>query len=184
MVNIINLVDLIILIIVLFNLFLGFKRGLIAELLTLIGLISAIFIAIFWYQNLSIFLLRQFKWNETLSSILSFIIIFIVIILCFRILETILSRITTFLLLNWINNLGGALFGFIRGAIIVSILLFLINFIPLPLQIRTQISESLLSKHLFNYLIIIYNSVREWLPKNFQFEVEFLRELYYQNISS
>ena len=92
-------------------------------------------------------------------------------------LETVLSRITDLLLLNWVNNLGGALFGFIRGAIIVSLLSFLLNFIPLPLEIRAQISESVLAKYLLNSLLIVYGHIREWLPANLQFEAEFLREL-------
>jgi len=149
----------------------------------LIGLVSAIFISIFWYHDLSVFLIKQFKWNQALSNILSFIIIFIVVILCFRILETILSRIVALLFLNWINNLGGSLFGFIRGAIIVSLLLFLVNFIPLPLEMRIQISDSILAKPLLDSLIITYNSIREWLPGHFQFETEFLREKLYQNIN-
>ncbi|MDY0382384.1 MAG: CvpA family protein [Atribacterota bacterium] len=179
---IINWVDLIILVIVLFNVFLGFKRGVIAELLTLIGLISAIFVSIFWYHDLSVFLIKQFKWNEALSNIISFIIIFLLVIFCFRILETLLNRIVDMLFLSWINNLGGVLFGFLRGAIIASLLLFLVNFIPLPLEIRIQLSDSVLAKYLLDGLIVIYNSLHEWLPEHFQFEAEILRENLFKNI--
>ena len=128
------------------------------------------------------FLIRQFKWNEALSNIVSFIIIFLLVIFCFRILETLLNRIVDMLFLSWINNLGGALFGFIRGAIIVSLLLFLVNFIPLPLEIRVQLSDSVLAKYLLDSVMIIYNSLREWLPEHFQFEAEILKENLYKNI--
>lgn len=139
--------------------------------------------AIFWFHDLSIFLIKQFKWNETLSNIISFIIIFIVVIFCFRILELILSKITALLLLNWINNLGGALFGFIRGAIIVSVLLFLSNFIPLPKEVKIQMTDSQIARYLMNSIIIIYNSLEEWFPEHFQFEFEVLKEKLYQNIN-
>lgn len=86
------------------------------------------------------------------------------------------------LFLSWINNLGGVLFGFLRGAIIVSLLLFLVNFIPLPLEIRIQLSDSILAKYLLDGLMIIYNSLREWLPEHFQFEAKYLREYLYKNI--
>ena len=86
------------------------------------------------------------------------------------------------LFLSWINNLGGVLFGFLRGAIIVSLLLSLVNFIPLPLEIRIQLSDSILAKYLLNGLMIIYNSLREWLPEHFQFEAKYLREYLYKNI--
>jgi uncharacterized membrane protein required for colicin V production len=86
------------------------------------------------------------------------------------------------LFLSWINNLGGVLFGFLRGAIIASLLLFLVNFIPLPLEIRIQLSDSVLAKYLLDGLIVIYNSVHEWLPEHFQFEAEILRENLFKNI--
>ncbi len=145
-------------------------------------MVLAIFVAIFWYRELSAFLIKQFKWHETISNIISFIVIFILVILCFRILETILSKIVALLFLNWINNLVGAFFGFIRGAIIISLLLFLTNFLPLPSEIRIQISDSILARYLMDSLMIIYNSLREWFPEHFQFEFELLRERLYQNI--
>lgn len=163
--------------------FLGFKRGIIAELLTLIGLFTAIFVSIFWYHDLGIILTRQFKWNESLSNIISFIIIFLIVVLGFRILETVLNKIVALLLLGWINNLGGILFGLIRGAVIVSLLLFLLNFIPLPVEIKIQLSNSVLAKHLIETLLVLYNSLKEWMPEHFQFEIEFLREILYKNIS-
>nr|ADM95039.1 hypothetical protein [uncultured Atribacterota bacterium] len=95
----------------------------------------------------------------------------------------ILSKITALLLLNWINNLGGALFGFIRGAIIVSVLLFLSNFIPLPKEVKIQMTDSQIARYLMNSIIIIYNSLEEWFPEHFQFEFEVLKEKLYQNIN-
>lgn len=166
-----------------FNVLLGFKRGIISEILTLTGLISAIFISIFWYADLSMFLIKQFKWNQALSNILSFIIIFIAVIIFFRLLENVFSHVTSLLLLNWLNNLGGALFGFIRGTIIVGLLLFLLNFIPLPLEIENQIRQSIFAEHFINGLIVVYNSLKEWLPEHFQFEINFLKERLYQNIN-
>jgi len=160
---------------------LGFKRGITAEVLTLLGLVTAIFVAIFWYADLSVFLIKQFKWNQTLSNVISFILIFILVIIVFRVLENILTRITALLLLNWVNNLGGALFGFMRGALIVSLLIFLINFIPLV--VRTQFSESMLADILLDSLIVIYNSIREWLPEHFQFDFEILKERLFRNIN-
>jgi membrane protein required for colicin V production len=152
--------------------------------LTLFGLISAIFIAIFWYADLSSFLIKQFKWNQALSNIVSFILIFVAVIIFFRLLESLLSHVTTLLLLNWINNLGGALFGLVRGTIIIGLLLFLINFFPLPLEIEYQIRQSILAEYFIDGLIFIYNSLKEWLPNHFQFEIEFIKERFYQNIQT
>ncbi len=115
---------------------------------------------------------------------MSFILIFVAVIIFFRLLESLLSHVTTLLLLNWINNLGGALFGLVRGTIIIGLLLFLINFFPLPLEIEYQIRQSILAEYFIDGLIFIYNSLKEWLPNHFQFEIEFIKERFYQNIQT
>ena len=132
---------------------------------------------------MSIFLIKQFKWNQTLSNVLSFILIFITVIIFFRLLENVLSHVTALLLLNWINNLGGALFGFIRGTIIIGLLLLVLNFIPLPLEIEYQIGQSIFAEYFINGLVVVYHSLKEWLPAHFQFEFDFLKERLVQNIS-
>ncbi|MBN2395498.1 MAG: CvpA family protein, partial [Candidatus Atribacteria bacterium] len=160
----INWIDVTILIIILFNIFLGYRRGVIAEVLTLVGLVTAIFVSIFWYTDLSLFLMKQFQWDQTLLNILSFIVIFVFVIIVFRLMENILKRITALLLLNWINNLGGAFFGLIRGSVIVSLLLFLLNVIPLPIEIQQQVQQSMLAELSLSGFITVYNTVKEWLP--------------------
>ena len=150
-------------------------------MLTLIGLISALFLAIFWYSDLSLFLIEQFKWHQALSNILSFVIIFIGVILFFRLLEIILSRITALLLLNWINILGGMLFGFIRGVIIVGILFFILNWIPVPEVIQGEMNKSFLAPFFIKGLAFIYESFRDWLPEHFQFDMNLWKEQFYHN---
>ncbi len=129
---------------------------------------------------------KEFRIDRRLIyfTVFSFIIIFLLVIVLFRALEVILNRIVALLLLSWINNFGGVLFGFARGAIIVSLLLFLVNFIPMPLDIKIQLADSVLAKYLLDGLITIYNSLREWLPEHFQFEIEFLKENLYRNINN
>lgn len=169
-------------IIILFNVILGLKRGLIAEVLTILGLITAIFVAIFWYARLSEFIIRQLKWDHNVLNVISFILIFILIILLFRILENILNQITSLLLLGWIDNLGGALFGFIRGSLIIGLLLFILNFLPLPLEIHSQIYQSELVHLFLDGVINVYDFLKDWLPAHFQFDMNLIKEKFYTKI--
>jgi len=102
--------------------------------------------------------------------------------MAFRLIEYLLSHITALLLLNWVNNLGGAVFGFLRGTIIVGLLLFIVNFFPLPLEIRIQIRESILAEFFLKAIIVIYTSLKEWMPNHFQFDIESLKKIIYTNI--
>jgi len=98
------------------------------------------------------------------------------VIIFFRVLENLLSHITSLLLLNWINNLGGALFGFIRGAIIIGLLLFFLNIISMPPEIENQINQSILAGYFLNGLVIVYNAIAEWLPGHFQLDINILQK--------
>jgi len=76
------------------------------------------------------------------------------------------------------------LFGLVRGTIIIGLLLFLLNFFPLPFEIEYQMRQSILAEYFIDGIISIYNSLKEWLPSHFQFEIEFIKERFYQNIKT
>ncbi len=116
-----NPLDIVILVGLVVPAFVGLKRGLIKSALSLAGLIIGVVLAGNFYQSLSGLL--AFIHNEDVANIVAFILILVVVM----VLATILARLLKFaartVMLGWVDHVGGAVFGFLLGAILWGALL-------------------------------------------------------------
>lgn len=173
----INWVDISIMIIILLNMIIGIRRGIIRGIINLIGVITAIFLAIFWFKEVGEYISLYSQLSREIADILGFGLIFLGIYLIARIVEIFLKKIFSLLFVSWIDSLGGALFGLAKGSLIVGILLVIITFIPLPVFLKEQLENSFLANRFAVMTTIIYNYFKDWLPLSFQLNTdEFLKK--------
>lgn len=173
----INWIDLSIMIIILLNIITGIYRGIIRGIINLLGLMVAIFLAIFWFKEVGEYINLHTQLSKDIANLLGFVLIFFSIYLIARIIEIILKKIFSLLLISWIDTLGGALFGLIKGLLIVGILLVIITLVPLPVFFKEQLENSFLANRLAAMTTIIYDYFKDWLPSSFQFnKEEFLKK--------
>jgi len=117
-----NIYDIIVGIILLFAAYKGFKRGLVFELISIAGLVVAIYGA-FKFSNLAeAYLLEHAKNLQNFIPLLSFIIVFLIIILAVMLLGKIMEKFISFTGLGIFNKLLGVAFGCIKAALIVGVL--------------------------------------------------------------
>ena len=84
--------------------------------------------------------------NTGYLNILSFLIIFCVVFLIISILGVIINYLLKLALLGWLDRFSGALFGALKGLLIVSVLLIVLTaFLPKGSPV---IKDSLLSPHI------------------------------------
>jgi len=178
----INWVDISIMIIILFNVIIGIRQGIIRGIINLIGVITAIFLAIFWFKEVGEYIGLHSQLSEEISNILGFAIIFLGVCLIARIIEIFLKKIFSLLFVSWIDGLGGALFGLTRGSLIVGILLVIITFIPLPVFLKDQLENSFLANRFAVMITILYNYLKDWLPLSFQFNTEEFLEKFHLSL--
>lgn len=178
----INWVDISIMIIILFNLVIGIRQGIIRGIINLIGVITAIFLAIFWFKEVGEYIGLHSRLSEEISNILGFAIIFLGVCLIARIIEIFLKKIFSLLFVSWIDGLGGALFGLTRGSLMVGILLVIITFIPLPVFLEDQLENSFLANRFAIMITILYNYLKDWLPLSFQFNTEEFLEKFHLSL--
>ncbi len=105
------------------GLYKGFKKGLILELTSLLGLIVGLFGGIYFFDFGKEFLESHFEISERLLPILAFLSLFIAIVLVINLTGKILDQFAKMIALGGINRLIGALFGLVKMAVIVSALL-------------------------------------------------------------
>lgn len=173
----INWMDILIMLIILINVIMGISRGMIRGIINFIGIISAIFLSIFWFREIGKYISQYFTIRQEIANLLGFMLIFLGVCLIARIIELLLKGIFSLLFISWIDRLGGALFGFIKGSLWVGILLIVITLFPVPEFLSRQLEESFLANRFALMITATYSYFEDWLPAGFQWNIdEFLRK--------
>lgn len=178
----INWIDVSIMIIILLNMIIGIRRGIIRGIINLIGVITAIFLAIFWFKEVGEFISSHSQISGEIANILGFALIFLGVYLIARIIEIFFKKILSLLFVFWIDGLGGAVFGLVKGSLIVGILLVIITFIPLPVFLKEQLENSFLANRFAVMTTIVYDYLKDWLPLSFQFNTEEFLKKFHLNL--
>ena len=116
-----NLVDIVIAVALIFPIFTGLKQGLIKAALSLAGLIVGVILASNFYQQLAGVL--GFIANKDIANVVAFIIILVVVMIIANVAAALLKATAKAVMLGWVDHLGGAIFGFLMGAIFMGALL-------------------------------------------------------------
>jgi len=109
----------------------GYRKGLIIEASTLIALILGLYFAIYFSDIAGGFLNKTFQIDQKYMGALSFVVTFIVVVFGVIAIGKALEKIVDVLLLGFLNKLGGAVFGMLKGALFISILIFAFSYFDL-----------------------------------------------------
>ncbi len=139
-----HILDLVIVAVVAWFTLSAFSRGLISEAVTAIAILGGAVLAGQFYDELSNNL-EFLTDDETLRNFGSFIAIFAGIIVLGQVAATLLRRFAALLLLGPFDHLGGALFGFLKGVVIVEVVLIVITAYPITANLTQAVSDSLLA---------------------------------------
>ena len=132
------------------NGYLGLKRGFLEEISRILGLAFSIIISFNNYLNLSEIISKWTSLNQRGVLIISYLIIFIISIQFFKLI----SKIFQFLFISkstkMMNKLLGALVGFFKGMIFISIFVWFFELIPNHRISKIILSESKITSQLVN----------------------------------
>ncbi len=159
-----NYIDIVLGILLLLSAIGGFKKGLIVELATLAALILGIWGAIEFSYITSEFLVDNFDWNWDHLNTVSFIITFIVIVILVHIVAKTVTKLVETVMLGFVNKLAGLVFGFLKGAIILSIILIVFDKINEDVNILSEKTktESRIYEPLKNFAPSIFPFINFW----------------------
>ncbi len=123
-----NLLDIILLIPLLWFAYNGYKKGLIIEIASLAAFILGLYFAFYFSDVTANYLKQYFTINQRYMAAISFIVTFIVVLIAVLALGKILEKFVDILLLGFLNKIAGAIFGLLKGALFLSIIIFVINY--------------------------------------------------------
>lgn len=122
--------DVILFLVLLTFAFRGFAMGLIRMVGSLIGTIVGAIVASYFYLSLFGLVSSWFNGFENLGKVICFIVLFIiasnVVVFIFNILDKAYNFLSIIPFLKTINRLGGAILGFLVGALILGLLLYVV----------------------------------------------------------
>ena len=132
------------------NGYLGLKRGFLEEISRILGLAFSIIISFNNYLNLSEIISKWTSVNQKGVLIISYLIIFIISIQFFKLVSKILQFLFISKSTKMMNKLLGALVGFFKGMIFISIFVWFFELIPNHRISKIILSESKITSQLVN----------------------------------
>ena len=139
-------IDIIILIALGAGVIIGFMKGSIRQLASILGLIVGLLAAKALYTSLAVKLCPTVTDSMTVAQILAFVIIWIAVPLIFTLVASVLTKAMEAVSLGWLNRLLGAGLGALKYLLLVSLVVCVIQFIDTDSQLisQTKKEESLL----------------------------------------
>ena len=144
----------------------AYLAGLIREAVTFLAAVLGIVIAGALYDDLAADILT-FMDDEDAAEAIAFMILVAAVYLFGQIIALLLSRTASLLMLGWLDRIGGAFFGFLKGLIIVQILLILFAAYP-----TLGLDDAVAGSELAPFFIDDADVLLRVLPDNFDFRIE------------
>ncbi len=165
-----TVVDAAILVILFFFLIIGIRRGLIRQVLHVVGIIVAFIGAFYLAHYLAHYIHGRFDVDHRVSLVISAVALFVGIIILFHIIGLALQKVARITLLGPLDRIGGGVFGLLKGALLVSLLLVIILSIPLPSTVRNELARDPLVAAMYPVLPVLFNLVVSHSPAGLHFE--------------
>lgn len=122
-----NYIDIILLALLILSAISGFRKGFIEELAGLVALLLGIWAALHFSGLVAHLLAENLNIHGRYLPVISFIATFVIVIILVNIAGSAVSSMVKAVQLGLINRLAGFVFGIIKGALILSVILVVFN---------------------------------------------------------
>jgi len=124
----------------------GFSKGLIIELASIAALIAGVYVAANFSEIVGAQLKSWFELEGTWSGYLAFILTFVGVVFAVYALAKILEKAVNLVALKLVNKLAGLVFGIVKMALILSIVLNIVSWFDhlVPVMSKSEPQNSLL----------------------------------------
>ena len=137
-----NVLDLIIGIILVLFAITGLRKGLIIEAFYLASFLFGAYGAMHFSDAVADWMSDFLNVNEDYLTIISFIVTFIIVLILVRLLGRVISRLLEAISLGFVDKIGGFIFGVLKGALLVSVIIMIMNVFGASDLINNDLRES------------------------------------------
>ena len=122
-----NTLDIILAVPLLYGLYKGFTRGLIIEIASLVGLVLGIYGGVHFSHKTAAILGNHVDLTGNAMQLAAFIVTFLLILGGVYFIAKMLEKVVNLVAMKLLNKVGGAAFGVVKMALILSVLLIVIE---------------------------------------------------------
>jgi membrane protein required for colicin V production len=160
-----NWIDAVVALIMALFLIAGVRKGFIREVMGLVAIILAFILGITGAPIWSGILVEKFNLPDAVATLVAFLLIFILVFILIRALGGLIFRVVRATPLDIIDRLGGSLFGLLKGALIISLVLVLLGLFTLPQAVVQEMDGSAVIPPLRAVAPAVYNLLKGAVPQ-------------------
>jgi membrane protein required for colicin V production len=158
-----NVIDIVLAALILFGLVRGLMKGFFVEIASLLALVAGVYGAIHFSNFAATFIDDNSQWDEKTVNILAFALTFVIIVLVIALAGKALTKLADFAALGILNKLLGALFGALKIAVILSVILLVFDSLnrAIPFTEEQTVENSILYKPVKSLVPLIFPALLE-----------------------
>ena len=115
-------IDIILLLPIVYGLVRGLMRGVVKEVSAIVSVVLGIIMARLFANDMTMFLHKYLSWDLSVLQVVSYGLLFLLVTLALNLTAVALSKLLQVISMGWLNRLLGALFGAIKWALVLSII--------------------------------------------------------------
>ncbi len=145
--------------------FIGLRKGLISEVLKILGIVVGITLALHYTSRVAAVLHNFASLGPKVEKVLAFILVLLLTIAAFIYLARIAKAIFRVAMMGWLDKSGGLLVGGLKGALIISAFLPLFAFLPSSIDfVKETKRHSIVYKYLQGFAPKVYDTIGKAIP--------------------
>jgi membrane protein required for colicin V production len=155
--------DIVLVILIILGAYSGYRDGFIVSLFSLVAIVLGMLGGFKLMGSFMILLSNKYNIDEKVLPYLAFGLVFIIIVIAVNLLGKLIKTTLDKSILGWFDKGAGALFGTVRMAFMISILLWIIDSLKVPFP-KEWVENSWLHTNTANFAPMVTKWVGGFLP--------------------
>lgn len=122
-----QVIDIVILVFAGLMVILGFRKGFIISLATLVSLLLGIYAAVYFSHFASGILKSAFDLTSTYLPAISFAVTFLLVLIAVLLVGKLIEKLVSAVGMGFLNHLAGGILGLVKSVLILSVIFYLTN---------------------------------------------------------
>jgi len=148
----------------------GLKRGLLRQVLEVVGIVVAFLAAFYLAHALAVWIEVKTSADYRLSLALAALVIFMGIVIGVHFVGLGLQKLFGLTIMGMFDRVAGGMFGVLKGVLIISLVLSVIMILPVPDDMKEEIREDSVTGVIYPVLPVMFNLVVSNIPGGARFE--------------